>query len=322
MPFGTLLQDEQQERYLKSLFLMGCFSFFFIILIARLFYIQVIQAEVNTRLSKENAMRLKTLTPTRGRIFDRNGIVLARNRPSYSICVLPYKMKNRKDVINSLCCITDSDNQMVFDSADLAKTIGKSLYRKFDITRLKEDVSIDLVSVVEEHSMQLPGIIVETEARREYTLGPSAFHAIGYMGEIPEEQFDTLKSQGYFYGDLIGKAGIEREYESLVRGQCGHEYVEVNAYGKSLGPIPNIPRIDPIPGSDLYLTLDARLQQVTETVFPDSLKGAVVAINPRNGEVLVMYSSPSIDPNIFSMATMLRSKGWREVATDSDLPLN
>lgn len=322
MPFGTLLQDEQQERYLKSLFLTVCISFFFIILIARLFYIQVIQAEVNTRLSKENAMRLKTLTPTRGRIFDRNGIVLARNRPSYSICVLPYKIKHRKDVINSLCCITDSANQMVFDSSDLAKTIKKSLYRKFDITRLKEDVPIDLVSVIEEHSMQLPGIIVETEARREYTLGPSAFHAIGYMGEIPEDQFDSLKSQGYFYGDLIGKAGIEREYESLVRGQCGHEYVEVNAYGKSLGPIPNIPRIDPIPGSDLYLTLDARLQQVTETVFPDSLKGAVVALNPQNGEVLVMYSSPSIDPNIFSMATMLRSKGWREVAMDSDLPLN
>lgn len=322
MPFGTLLQDEQQERYLKSLFLIGCISFFFLILVLRLFYIQVIQAELNTRLSKENAMRLKTLIPPRGRILDRNGIVLARNRPSYSICVLPYKMKNKQEVINSLCLIKDSDGQMVFDSSDLQKTITKSFYRRFDVTRLKEDVSIDLVSVVEEHSMQLPGVIVETEARREYTLGSSAFHVLGYMGEIPEEQFDSLKSQGYFYGDLIGKSGIEREYESTFRGECGHEYIEVNAYGKSLGPIPNIPRVDPVPGSDLYLTIDARLQQVTETVFPDSLKGAVVAVNPQNGEILIMYSSPSIDPNIFSMATMLRSQNWKEIATDPDLPLN
>jgi penicillin-binding protein 2 len=195
-------------------------------------------------------------------------------------------------------------------------------FRRFDATRLKEDVSLDLVSIIEEHSMELPGIIVETESRREYTLGAAAFHVLGYMSEIPEDQFDSLKTKGYFYGDLIGKSGIERQYEKVVRGEPGQEYIEVNAYGKSLGTIPNIPRIEPKVGNDLYLSIDARLQKVADLSFPDTMKGAVVALDPRNGEVLVMYSSPSVDPNIFSMATSVRSKGWASVALDPKLPLN
>ena len=322
MAFGTQIQDEQQQRNQKSYYLIGAVSLFFLILIFRLFYIQISQAELNIRLSKENAMRQKIITPPRGRIFDRNGVALARNRPSYSICVLPYKLKSRKEAINSLCMIRDSTGGQVFDSTELENILGRARYRRFDLTRLKEDVSLDLVSIVEEHSMELPGIIVETESRREYTLGTTAFHVVGYMGEIPETAYDSLKQQGYFYGDLIGKSGIEREYENSIRGRCGREYIEVNAYGKSLGPIPNIPRFDPISGNDMYLTIDARLQMVADLAFPDSLKGAVVAIDPRNGEVLVMFSSPSVDPNIFSMATSLRSKNWGEVATDPNLPLN
>ncbi|NLE00383.1 MAG: penicillin-binding protein 2 [Fibrobacter sp.] len=322
MPFGTLIQDEQQERNIKSLFLMGGATVFLLVLIIRLFHLQIIQGDVNIRLSKDNAMREKAIIPPRGRILDRNGIVLARNRPSYSICVLPYKIKNRKQTIQTLCQIKDSAGVAVFDSLELDKIFRKAQLRRFEQTRIKEDVTLDIVSVIEEHSMELPGIIVETESRREYTLGPAAFHVIGYMGEIPESDFDSLKKVGYYYGDLMGKAGIEKQYESVFRGKYGREYIEVNAYGKSLGPIPNIPRIDPVPGNDLYLTIDARLQKVAEIAFPDSFKGAIVALDPRSGEVLVMYSSPSVNPNIFSMATSLRSRNWSEVATDPTLPLN
>lgn len=322
MPFGTQLQDEQNERRFKSYVLVSVVSFFFLLLIIRLAYIQIVMAEQNIRLSKENAMRLRIIVPPRGRMLDRNGVMLARNRPSYSICVLPYKLKNRTEVVRRLCQITDSLGLPVFDSLILEQTIRKAYRRRFDATRLKEDVTMDLVSVVEEHSMELPGVIVETESRREYPLGKAAFHVLGYMGEIPESQFDTLKQQGYFYGDLIGKSGLERQYENIFRGIYGREYVEVNAYGKSLGPITSIPRIDPIPGNDVYLSLDARLQIVAEKVFPDTMKGAIVAIDPRSGEVLLMYSCPSVDPNIFSMAPTLRSRNWAEVATDPDLPLN
>lgn len=322
MAFGTRLQDEQQERNEKSLYLIGAATFFLLLLIARLFYIQVIQADQNIRLSKENSMRLKVVTPPRGRILDRNGEVLARNRPSYSICVLPFKLKNRKKVIHALCEIKDSLGQAVFDSLELEQLIRKANKRRFDATRLKEDVPLDLVSVVEEHSMELPGIIVETEARREYTLGSAGFHCLGYMSEIPEAEFDSMKAKGYYYGDLLGKAGIERQYESTFRGTSGREYIEVNAYGKSLGPIPNTPNVEPVPGNDLFLTIDATLQRAADKAFPDSLKGAVIALNPQNGEVLVMLSKPSVDPNIFSQATSLRSKNWVNIATDPNLPLN
>jgi penicillin-binding protein 2 len=322
MSFGSLIQDEQQIRHQKSYLLIGVVTFFFLILVLRLIYIQIIQAELNIRLSKENAMRLKVIVPPRGKIFDRNGEVLARNRPSYSICLLPYKLRNREQVVNSLCMIRDTQGSQVFDSTELESYINQARSRRFDVTRLKEDVSLDLVSVVEEHSMELPGVLVETESRREYTLGKSVFHVVGYMGEIPEEEFSDFREKGYQYGDLIGKSGIEREFERVFRGKCGQEYIEVNAYGKSLGPIPNIPRLDPESGNDVYLTIDSRLQKVADLVFPDTLKGAVVALDPRNGEVLLMFSSPSVDPNIFSMATSLRSKNWLSIATDPNLPLN
>lgn len=322
MSFGSIIEDERQNRTVKSLFLSAAVSLFLLCLIVRLFYLQVIQAKLNLRLSNENAMREKILIPPRGQILDRNGVVLARNRPSYSICVLPYKLRDKKRVISLLCMIKDSSGYAIFDSTDLEKTMRKAQSRRFELTRLKEDVSLDLISIIEEHSMELPGVIVETESRREYTLGTSAFHILGYMSEIPEEDFDSLKELGYYYGDKIGKSGIEKQYEKVFRGKYGKEYVEVNAYGKSLGPVPNIPRIDPISGNDLYLTIDAHLQMVADLSFPDSLKGAVVAIDPRNGEILVMYSSPSVDPNIFSLSSSLRSQNWGEIATDSNLPLN
>ncbi|MGA2506059.1 MAG: penicillin-binding protein 2 [Chitinispirillaceae bacterium] len=319
MPY---LYDEQQERNAKSRYLIIAVALFFSILIVRLMYLQVIQADLNIRLSKENSMRLKIILPPRGYIYDRRGEVLARNRPSYSLCVLPSQLKHRKEVVHRLCAIRDSTGDAVFDSMDLEATIRKAFGRKFDPTRIKEDISFDLMSIVEEHSMELPGIMVVAESRREYPLGPDAFHVLGYMGEIPEKDFDTLKQRGYYYGDLIGTSGIERQYEKDMRGVCGQEYIEVDAYGKSLGPLPDIPKLEAVPGNNLFLTLDARLQRTAARVFPDSMKGAVVALDPRTGEVLVMFSNPSIDPNIFSMAGSVRSQNWNVITADTSLPLN
>jgi penicillin-binding protein 2 len=322
MAFVTHLLDDLQDRNTKSVLLVVALAFLFFGIVLRLIYLQVIQAETNIRLSKENSMRVCVIVPPRGCIYDRNGEMLSRNRPAYSLCVLPSQLKKRKDVIARLCSIVDSTGMPVFDAAELTTAIKKAFKRRFDVTRLKEDISFDLISIVEEHSMELQGIFVVAESRREYPLGPYAFHVLGYMGEIPEEDFDTLKKQGYNYGDLIGKSGIERQYEPVMRGACGREYIEVDAYGRNLGPLPNIPRIEPIPGNNLYLTLDARLQRKAAEAFPDSLKGAVVALDPRNGEVLVMFSSPSVDPNIFSMAGSVRSKNWYAIVTDTALPLN
>jgi penicillin-binding protein 2 len=318
----THFHDEQHGRNAKSLHLVIGVATLFFVLVVRLAYLQILQAELNIRLSKENSMRLRIMTPTRGCIYDRNGEMLARNRPSYSICVLPSQLKRRKSVISALCRIRDSLGAPVFDSTDLDAVIKNAYARKFDPTRLKEDASFDLISIVEEHAMELPGIIVVAESRREYPLGSETFHALGYMTDIPETDFDSLRQHGYNYGDLIGKAGLERQYEKDMRGTCGQEYIEVDAHGKNLGAMPNTPRIAPVPGGNLYLTIDARLQRRAAESFPAFRKGAVVALDPRNGQVLVLFSNPSIDPNIFSMAGQERSKNWARIVFDTTLPLN
>ncbi|MDR2591757.1 MAG: penicillin-binding protein 2 [Chitinispirillales bacterium] len=322
MATGKRLHDEPHERRAKSLMVAVVCCVAMTVLLVNLYRLQVIEAEESIRVSNENSMREQVVLPPRGRILDRNGNELARNRPAYSICVLPYSLRNRDAVISSLCKIRDVEGNAVFDSVTLVQQIRKANTRKFELTRIKEDVPIDIVSIVEEHYMELPGIVVETESRREYPYGPSAFHAVGYMGEIPENEFDTLRNQDYYWGDLMGRAGLERTYESVMRGKCGREYLEVNAYGKSLGTVSNIKKIDPTYGYDLYTTLDINLQLAAQKAFPDSLKGAVVAVDPRNGDVLVLFSNPSVDPNIFSSSSSVRSKTWAAVAADRNLPLN
>jgi penicillin-binding protein 2 len=321
MPISSHFQDEQQERTTKSVRLSIVVAAMFSVLAVRLVYLQVVQADLNIRLSRENGMQLRVIKAPRGLILDRNGAVLTRNRPSYSICVLPYKVKKRSEIIKNLLKIR-AGGKAVFDSMELVQGFAQAQRRRFDPGRLKEDVSMEVVSIIEEHSMELPGIMVETESRREYTLGDRAFHVLGYMSEIPENQFDSLKDQGYHFGDLIGKAGLEKQYEEILRGKDGQEYVEVNAYGKSLGPIKNMPRTEPVPGGNMYLTLDINLQTAAADSFPDSLKGSVVALDPRDGGVLVMFSNPSVDANIFSASAQLRSKNWGSIALDPALPLN
>jgi penicillin-binding protein 2 len=322
MPIAPQFHDEQQQRTAKSIRLIMVMSLPFLVLLVKLFHLQVVQGHLNSRLSQENGMQFTTLKAPRGLIFDRNGNVLARNRPSYSIGILPYTIKSRIAVIENLCKIRDGKGAAVFDSLELADIMRRAFSRRFDVTRIKEDVSLDIVSIVEEHSMELPGVTVATESRREYLLGPSTFHLLGYMSEIPENQFDSLKKAGYHYGDIAGKAGIEKQYEDVLRGKDGQEYIEVNAYGKSLGPIATMPRIEPVAGGNVYCTIDIDLQKVASDSFPDTLKGAVLALDPRSGEVLAMFSSPSADPNIFSLSTSLRAKNWAAIAMDPSLPLN
>ena len=322
MAIGKRLQDEPQERRIKSLIITVSCIMFFMVLFISLYHMQIIDAEVNIRLSNENSMRESIVVPPRGRIFDRNGRELARNRPSYSICVLPYMLVDREEIIRTLCKITDADGSAVFDSATLVQQFRRANARRFDLTRIKEDVSIELVSIIEERYLELSGIVVETESRREYPFGEATFHVVGYMGEIPEREFDTLRHRDYYWGNLMGRSGLERSYESSMRGRCGREFQEVNAFGKSLGTLSRIQRVEPTYGNDLYLSIDINMQLEAMKAFPDSLKGAVVALDPRNGDVLVMFSNPSVDPNIFSAATTIRGRTWAAVASDPNLPLN
>ncbi len=317
-----VIQDELTARIQTSRRIAIVVVLLFAALVVRLAKLQIIDAEKNIAHSRKNRMQLKPVKPPRGRIFDRNGVTIVRNRPSYSIAVLPYKIESKQRLVQHLCKIRSSSGDSVFDSSACMKRIEKAYWRRFDATTIKEDVSVEVVSVVAAHANDLPGVVIQTESRREYPYSEQMFHVLGYMGEIPREQFDSLRQHGYHYGDKIGKTGIEREYEQRLRGNYGYEYIEVNAYGKNLGKIEGMPHKSPEPGHDVVLTIDTRLQKVAYDAFPDSTKGAVVVLDPRNGEVRAMVSMPSLDPNIFSLAARLRSKYWRVAAFDSTHPLN
>lgn len=322
MFYGNSNLDDLPVRNRMFLQHIGFFAILVLILLFRLFYIQIVQGDFHTRLSMDNMMRLKILKAPRGRIFDRDGRILVRNRISYAIVIYPFKIKDKDLLFDNLEKLATLDGEKVFTRKELEKKYNRARRRRFDPTVLKEDVGIELASVIEEHTLDLQGVSIETEIRREYPYGTLAAHLLGYISEIPENQIDSLKEEGYTYDDLIGKAGLEKQYESLFRGEYGQEYVEVNAFGKKLGTLESMPRKDPVRGNDLFLTIDLDIQLSAEQAYPDSLTGAVVVLDPRNGEVLAMLSSPRPDPNLFTLAPEKRSKLWAKVALDPRMPLH
>jgi len=247
---------------------------------------------------------------------------LVRNRPSYSVCLLPYKLVHKEQVIENLCQIRTSLGEPLVTVDDIKTKLKQARKRPFEATILCEDVDLGIVSIIEEHQLELQGIVIQTELRREYPYGKLAAHLLGYVGEIPEEDFKKYQKQGYQQGDRLGLGGIERQYEAFFRGRDGYQFVEVNAYGKKIGVLDQMPYLEPVPGHDLWLTMDLDLQKTVESVFPESLNGAVVVIDPRNGEILAMLSSPHLDYNLFSTNARVRNKFWQTALQNPRLPLN
>jgi penicillin-binding protein 2 len=324
MPSRTFSHDHSLNYPAKSRHLIIFWLALFLLVVLRLVYVQIIQGRHFSGLSMENMMRLKVMKAPRGILYDRNGDVLARNRPSFNISVLYYQVKRRKALIANLLKITDVDGQPLFDRKDLDKAFETARFRRFEPVKLADDVGMDVITIVQEHIHELPGILVEQETRREYPNGTLACHALGYLGEIPEQLFDSLKDiKGYHYGDLVGKFGLEAEYEdTYLRGRDGQEYVMVDAFGREIERIRDMPSIRPEKGRDIHLTLDLGIQKAAEEAFPDTQSGAVVAIDPRNGAILALLSSPRFDPNLLSGASKKRSRHWQNLVFDPNQPLN
>ncbi|MBF0431699.1 MAG: penicillin-binding protein 2 [Fibrobacteria bacterium] len=316
------LQDDQFFRNRAVFKITILIGIAFLILLARLFYLQIHLYQYHFRLSEENRVRLRILEAPRGLIMDRNGKTLARNRPSYQICILPTELKDKKKVFTNLMKIIDGDSVGVFDSAQVAYMMERGRWRRFQTLPILEDASMNVVALVEEHQLDLPGVVTIVEPRREYPYHTLAAHTIGYTAEISEQDYESYKARGYRLGNRIGVKGLEKKYESALRGVEGKKFVEVNVYGKEMGLLDNMPNKPAEPGNNLITTLDLELQMVAEQAVPDSFKGSVVAIDPRNGEVLVMLSSPRINGNIFSLSKNRRSQEWQKLAFDSNRPLN
>ena len=314
-----------QTRNWNVLVFMGVVFIMFTILLIRLYSLQYTHYDENLQRSENNRIRKVEVIAERGYIYDRNGEVLVRNRPSYQIALqamnLPRKSSERDSVFQRLLRIKDKNGERVFDSASVDTAFQRSRWIKNKPIRFFEDASPEQVAIIEEHSAELPGVVTLIESRREYPYGTLASHVLGYTGEISEDQLKLPEFKNYSQGDRIGQKGLEQGYDQEFRGKNGLKLVEVNASGREIGLVKGVESQAPVPGLHLVSTIDLKLQKVAEEAIPDSARGALVAIDPRNGEILAMVSSPRLDPNIFSLKRRERNKGWAHVALDSMRPL-
>lgn len=267
------------------------------ILVGRLWYLQLAKGEHYARLADGNRMRQLRLLPPRGEISDRNGEVLVRSKPAFTVSVVPGGLVEEVDTSLALLC-----ELLGLSLEELEEALEKGKGFPYEPVRIKQDVQPEVVIAIEENRMNLPGIFIEEEPVREYLYGEQASHIIGYMGIIsaPELQRYGLTYRG---SDLVGKSGIEQTYEELLRGDIGTLTVEVNALNR---PIRTVNVLEPVPGHNITLTLDAKLQEVAERAFyehiltlednPGTQTGAVLALNPQTGEILVMASMPGFEP--------------------------
>lgn len=322
---GASENEVVQNRNLHVLIYMAGVVLLFSVWLFRLFSLQYTHYDENLQRSDNNRIRKVELVAERGYIYDRNGEVLVRNRPSYQISLQAVQMPRKKDqrdsVLNRLLRIRDKSGERLFDSLSLDTAFMRSRWIKTRPIRLLEDASPEQVSVIEEHASELPGVVTLIESRREYPYGTLASHVLGYTNEISEDQLKLPEYADYSQGDRIGQKGLEQGYDKEFRGKNGVKLVEVNASGREVGVVSSGGELAPVPGLHLVSTIDLRLQKVAEAAIPDSAKGALVALDPRTGEILAMVSSPRLDPNIFSLKRRERNKGWAHVALDSMRPL-
>lgn len=263
----------------------------FVIMMGRLGWLQLARGEFYRDLSEENYVQGFEVRAPRGLITDRNGEILADNRASLSITVS--RMRGRDD----RALAAKLSELLGLDPASVARKLNEVKTKYYGSIVLVEDAALDVVSRIEERRSELPGVKVQTTATRRYPGGMLAAHAAGYVAEITEEELSTMSALGYAPGHYVGRSGVERRYESLLRGRDGAEYWVCDASGRELYPFAGGPSLEAKPGHNLVLTLDAPAQAAAELALSAYGAGAVVAIEPKTGEILVLASRPAPDPN-------------------------
>ena len=259
-------------------------------LFSRLFYLQVIAHEHFTTLSEDNRVKLQAIAPNRGLIYDRNGILLADNLPSYRLEITAEQVD---DMSATLAALGE-----IIDIRETDRTRFEKLLRRkprFEAVPLRFHLSDEEVGRFSVNRHRFPGVDIQAGLARHYPLGSLAVHALGYVGRIDENALKGLDSSNYNGTTYIGKTGIEKSYETVLHGEVGVQQVEITAQGRVLRVLQSTP---PVPGRNLYLTLDSRLQDAAEKAFGDKT-GTAIAIDPRNGDILALVSMPTYDPNPF-----------------------
>lgn len=270
---------------------------------ARLAYLQLFQGERNRQLADNNRVRLIPRQPERGNILDRKGRILAGNRLSYAVFLWP--ISNSKQEWNAI--LPRLAQLLNIPEANIRTRLDQAGYNSPVLVRIARSLSPTQVTALAEFSYELKGVQVQAEAVRNYPYGDLAAHVLGYTGEMNDEDLKRRQDEGYRLGDVVGQMGVESAFENLLRGEWGGEQVEVDGAGRVLRVLGEKPAQA---GNDVQLTLDLDLQRAAERALGNR-KGAIVAIDPRNGAVLAMVSRPAFDPNLFS--TYITDAQWKQL---------
>ena len=287
-----------------------CILVAFGILIMRLWYLQIVNGSLYRSRSEYNRIRLEDVAPFRGVILDRNGEILVKNRPSYNLYVIPEEVQDKALLLKRLKLLGDIDPE----KAEKRLTAGARKH-PFKPVCLKTDISRDRLATIETHLYDLAGVMIKVKPQRHYCYGRLASHLLGYLGEINEAQLKSGEFKDTKAGDLIGKTGIEWKWQSKLNGKRGGEQVEVDAAGRRIRLISRKP---PVSGLDIALTIDKELQIQAEKALSGK-QGAIVAMDPMNGEVLAMASNPSYDPNLFIKG--MDQETWQQIVLSQSHPL-
>lgn len=280
------------------------------LLAARLVELQLVQHDYYTTRADDNRMRLTAIAPVRGLIYDRNGALLAQNVPSFVLDITPERVKNLNDTLARLKAYVNISDQ---DIARFRERMRKG--PRYRSVTLRSNLTPEEVARYQLNRYEFDGVEVNAGLVRNYPLGESAAHVIGYVGGISEADYAKLDEASYQGLSQIGKSGVERSHEDQLRGVPGAKIVEANASGRPLRELDSQPGSS---GQNLFLSLDAKLQLVAEKALGD-LEGAVVAIDPRNGEVLALVSKPGYDPKLFVEG--IDAKSYRGLLEDKTRPL-
>ncbi|MES2605950.1 MAG: penicillin-binding protein 2 [Pseudomonadota bacterium] len=289
-----ILKDHNQERrlFLSRLFIGAGIAVVLVgVLIIRMAYLQVSQHEYYSTKSDSYRIHTQPVAPDRGRIYDRNGVLLADNKPSYNLTVTK---ENAKDLAASIDLLRDI---ISLTPEDEEKYAGRQKRRTvpFSSVPVRLNLSEEEIANIAVNQFRLPGFNIEAQLVRHYPQGEMMAHAIGYVGSISEEEIKELDPVNYKGTDAIGKMGVELFYEDLLHGTVGYEQVEKNAGGRIMQVLS---RTDPVAGQDIVLHMDSRLQQAAAAALGD-MKGGIIALDTETGGVLSMVSKPSFDPNLF-----------------------
>ncbi|MBF0203470.1 MAG: penicillin-binding protein 2 [Desulfamplus sp.] len=301
-------KDWVKKRLMNAtVIIMSAFS----VLLMRFVYLQMIQGDEYRRLSENNCIRLQSVPASRGLIYDRNGTLLVDNIPSFDLKIILQDAEPVTDTINVLADLTELPIEELTERVDAGKKF--SIYKPL---LLKRNITRDQLAVVEAHNFELPGVKVDVEPMRNYIYKMSAAHVIGYIGEVNSQELENNNYPDVRSGDSVGRYGAEKAFQNILHGKRGGRQVEVDASGRLVRVIKTV---DPIPGKNILLTIDSKLQQKTELIM-EGKSGAIVAIDPSNGDVLAMVSLPSFDLNDFIGG--ISSKNWKSLLANPDKPLS